>query len=225
MRTLTPQVPIHTTIENSASAHLRHIFRFQRFLDPIRKENFNPPRDFKLARVHGQINSVEKQEYCPAFEAFEKGDKDMRPHLYEVTMDQFLLIDSGAQVSAVPPDPEDTIDPSMSLRAVNGDRINCYGTKTLDIKIGRKTYQIEVIKSDVKSPILGWNFIRKHRLSFEWNAWGDICLVDKKADIRAVMHYKPHFQNQIKAFESEPTHSDTFDKLSTKGIEYRSASP
>ena len=117
--------------------------------------------------MHGQIESSAEPEFCPAFEAFEKDEKDKRPYLYESVMDQFLLIDSGAQVSAVPPDPGDQVDPTMSLRAVNGDRINCYGTKVLEVRIGRKTYPITVIKSDVRSPILGWNFVRRHRLGFE----------------------------------------------------------
>ena len=98
-------------------------------------------------------------------------------------------IDSGAQVCTVPPDPGDQVDPTMALRAV---------TKVIDIKINRKSYPIKVIKSDVKSPILGWNFIRTHKLSFEWNRWGDICLVDKRSGIKAIMHYKvsPHSQIQ-----------------------------
>ena len=56
-------------------------------VDPVRKENFNPPRDFKIARLHGQIESSAEPEFCPAFEAFEKDENDKRPYLYESVMD------------------------------------------------------------------------------------------------------------------------------------------
>ena len=134
----------------------------------------DPPRDFKFSRMHGdksQSFSSDPNEFCPAIEAakFVKEGIDMRPHLYQPNTDQYYLIDSGAQVCTVPPDPGDQVDPTMALRAVNGARIKCYGTKVIYIKINRKSYPIKVIKSDVQSPILGWNFIRLHKFSFDWN--------------------------------------------------------
>ena len=115
---------------------------------------------------------------------------DMRPHLFDTSRNEFLLVDSGSQVCTFPPEPGDTVDTTMSLRAVNGAVIQCYGRKVMNVKIGRKSYEVEVIKSDVKTPILGWNFIKRHRLNFEWNTWGDICIVDRKAQIKSVLHYK-----------------------------------
>ena len=37
------------------------------------------------------------------------------------------------------------------------------------------------------TPILGFDFIRKHRLSFDWNRWGDFVLYDKRARISSVL--------------------------------------
>ena len=90
---------------------------------------------------------------------------DMRPHIYDKALDQFILLDSGAQISACPPDPGDTPDPTMSLRAANGSKMKCFGTKKLTVRINRKEYSIQAIKTEVKAPILGWNFVKKHKAS------------------------------------------------------------
>ena len=78
----------------------------------------------------------------------------------------------------------------MSLKAANGSKMKCYGTKKLTVQINRKEYSIQAIKTEVKTPILGWNFVKKHRLGFEWNEWGDVCITDRKADISSVLKYK-----------------------------------
>ena len=52
-------------------------------------------------------------EFFTAVEAakMEQGQNwDMRPHLFDNNSKQFILLDSGAQVSAYPPDPGDQID-------------------------------------------------------------------------------------------------------------------
>ena len=54
----------------------------------------------------------------PAFQAvlWEAGAQgvDMRPHIYDKFSGQYMLLDSGAQISACPPDPGDVEDPSMT---------------------------------------------------------------------------------------------------------------
>merc|ERR1711994_764702 len=89
----------------------------------------------------------------------------------------------------------------MALKAVNGAKLKCYGFKDVTVKINRKSYNIRAIKSDVKCPILGWNFIRKYRLNLQWNDWGDICLVDPKAQSKTILHFRsmPHIQAQSMA--------------------------
>ena len=85
---------------------------------------------------------------------------DFRPHLYDPQLDQFILVDSGSQCSAWPPDPGDQVDSSLVLKAVNHTRMKCFGYKEIEVKIGRKTYRYRVIKSEVDSPILGWDFTK-----------------------------------------------------------------
>ena len=50
---------------------------------------------------------------------------DLRPHVYDAVLKQFILIDSGGQVSAFPPEPGDVPDPKLRLKAANGTKIQC----------------------------------------------------------------------------------------------------
>ena len=122
------------------------------------------------------------EEFFSAIEAknMENSDWDMRPHLLDKVTGKYLLLDSGAQVTAYPPDPGDQVDPSISLKAVNGSKLRCYGYKEVYVKINRKSYKIQAIKTDVPNPILGWNFQRRHRLDVRWTEYGDAQIVDKK---------------------------------------------
>ena len=89
------------------------------------------------------------------------------------------LIDSGSQCCVILPEPGDTVDNSINLESVGGDRVPCYGKKQISIKIGRKQYHIMAVKAKVKEPIIGWDFIKKHRLDFVWSEFGDCFLKDK----------------------------------------------
>ena len=40
---------------------------------------------------------------------------DLRPHLWDPNADRFMLVDSGSQCCAWPPDPGDKVDPSITL--------------------------------------------------------------------------------------------------------------
>ena len=121
----------------------------------------------------------------PAFQAVHWEDNhlgvDLRPHVYDEKMGKFLLVDSGSQCTAFPPDPGDKPVEGSFLRAVNGSKINCYGFKKIFVKIGRKQYEFKAIKADVEHPVLGWDFMRAHKLGIIWNEFGDNCIVDKVA--------------------------------------------
>ena len=59
---------------------------------------------------------------------------DIRPHIFDPVRKQFILCDSGSQVSAFPPDPGDSLDPNLVLKAANGSKMTCYGFKETSIK-------------------------------------------------------------------------------------------
>ena len=129
----------------------------------------------------------------PAFQAIAAAQEsdlvDFRPHLTDPHLGE-LLIDSGSMVSAFPPEPGDLEDNSLSLKAVNGSKIKCYGKKEFSIKIGRKSYPFLAYKADVQAPVLGWDFLRRFKLNLEWNDCGDILIVDRKANISHILNFK-----------------------------------
>ena len=117
-------------------------------------------------------------------------DLDIRPYLFDGLSKRHVLLDSGSQVCAWPPDPGDRVDPAMKLKAVNGSKLHCYGYKEIEVQINRKKYPVRVIKTDVASPILGWNFTRQHRLHTGWTEWGDMVLTDPKANISQILKFR-----------------------------------
>ena len=164
-------------------------------LESFRTEQCLNSSELTLESVELASVAVENQipvEFVSAVEAEKMIGKnyDMRPHIHDKLTNEYLLYDSGAQVSACPPDPGDVIDPKVALRSVNGSRLNCYGFKEIDIQINRKKYPVKMIKTHVQKPILGWDFTRRHRLSSDWTEFGDAVIIDKKNGIRSVMKYK-----------------------------------
>ena len=135
----------------------------------------------QLAEAPPQVNEVQAE-----------ADKnvDIRPHLFDPVLGQTLLCDSGSQVSAFPPEPGDQPLPHVFLKAANGSRMACFGKKTVSIKIGRKPYQFEFIKAQVESPIIGWDFMKHHKLDLRWNENEQITIYDKKANISAILEFK-----------------------------------
>ena len=126
-------------------------------------------------------SSKESPEFFCASEAIrlQSGEEglDMRPYLFDANSKAHILLDSGSQVCAWPPEPGDKVDPAIKLKAVNGSRLKCYGYKEVKVRINRKEYGVTAIKTDVQDPILGWNFTRKHRLWPEaMTGWSPISL-------------------------------------------------
>ena len=72
--------------------------------------------------------------------ALQNHDIDIRPRFYDNLSQSWHLLDTGAQVSCVPPSKDDTIDPSIKLETVDGSLMPCYGKKEISFRIGRKTY-------------------------------------------------------------------------------------
>ena len=111
---------------------------------------------------------------------------DIRPRLLDKATGQSRLIDSGSMITATARGPNDKIDESIKLVAVNGSEIKTYGVKEIEIKIGRKAYKMEAVICDIKSDILGMDFLNKYKLNLEWDEvdQSELYIVDKKADIR-----------------------------------------
>ena len=73
------------------------------------------------------------------------------------------LIDFGSQVTTTSKSQSDKKDLNSRLLAVNGSKIDTYGVKEIEIKIGRKKYTVQAIICDMDQDILGMDFIDKYK--------------------------------------------------------------
>lgn len=90
-----------------------------------------------------------------------------RIHVHDQQSSQHYLIDTGADVSSVPPSPRELLHPvkNNQLFAANGSTIRTYGTKRLTIDIGlRRPFVWVFTIADVKSPIIGADFLKHYDL-------------------------------------------------------------
>lgn len=81
-----------------------------------------------------------------------------------------FLIDTGAEVSVVPPTMEERRQRQESppLQAVNGSSIKAYGEKSLTLDIGlRRTFRWLFIIADVQQAIIGADFLRRFALTVD----------------------------------------------------------
>ena len=93
------------------------------------------------------------------------------PSIYsEIKVFLFLflfLIDTGAQVSLLPATAHARRHPSPTapkLVAANGSSIASYGTQQTHVQLGKRKFTVTFIIADVRRPILGADFLRRHKL-------------------------------------------------------------
>ena len=97
----------------------------------------------------GQNSDLQEEilSYSEAVAAAQSTEKvDIRPRIYDNIRKDWILIDTGSQCSVSKPTPNDTINKDICLEAVDGSRLPCYGTKPLDIRLGRKEYHTGLFK-------------------------------------------------------------------------------
>lgn len=90
-----------------------------------------------------------------------------RIHVHDQNSTQSFLVDTGADISVIPPSPRERSHPvkSRQLFAANGSPIPTYGTKRLTINIGlRRPFEWIFTIADVKSPIIGADFLKHYDL-------------------------------------------------------------
>ena len=78
-----------------------------------------------------------------------------------------FLVDTGAEVSVIPPSRIERKCPpaNLTLHAVNNSPIATYGTRSLTLNLGlRRTFRWVFILADVEKPILGADFLRHFNL-------------------------------------------------------------
>ena len=104
--------------------------------------------------------------YPEAVIAALKNKKDLRPRIFDKETNQWILVDTGSQCSVSKAQLHDVLQPDLLLEAADGSRLKCYGTKPLNLRLGRKEYHIDTVISNTTDTILGMDFIDKYKLEF-----------------------------------------------------------
>ncbi|BHF84038.1 hypothetical protein SprV_0902718800 [Sparganum proliferum] len=80
-----------------------------------------------------------------------------------------FLVDTGAEISVIPPPRRHHFKPSkFSSQAANSTTINTYGHRSLTLHIGlRRRFQWVFVQADVKSPIIGADFLTHFGLAVD----------------------------------------------------------
>ena len=65
---------------------------------------------------------------------------DIRPRDWDHISQQWMLVDTGSQVSVIAPSATDTVNPRLRLETVDGSHLPCYGKKAINVRLGRKQY-------------------------------------------------------------------------------------
>lgn len=88
--------------------------------------------------------------------------------MYVTASGRHFLVDTGAEVSIIPPSSSDRTahhHSQFSFQAVNSTHIPTYGVRSLTLDLGlRRTFRWTFIVADVKKPILGADFLSKFSL-------------------------------------------------------------
>ena len=125
------------------------------------------------------VSASEAMNWVPGSKGLET-----RPRLFDGVTKTHMLCDTGSMVSIFPRTKQEKLSKSCILRAVNGSSIKTFGKKEVTLRLGRKTYKLDVVIAEVDQPIIGWDFISRYKLDFEWGQFDDLYLVDKRANIK-----------------------------------------
>ena len=106
--------------------------------------------------------------------AAEQKKADLRPHIRDKNTGRLVLLDTGAAVSVWPQAdyPDSFLDSDHGLTAANRSVITSYGKKSIPIRFDRKNYEHKFTIAAIPQPILGWDFLAKHKMDIMWQNEG-----------------------------------------------------
>ena len=99
-----------------------------------------------------------------------KCGSDVGPHHQQLLITDYnsgrcFLIDTGAQVSVIPTTGSEKLFPTTDqLQAANGTPITTYEAVSATLHLNNRTYSTRLVKTDVKRPLLGADFLRQHNI-------------------------------------------------------------
>ena len=112
-----------------------------------------------------------------------------------------FLIDSGADISAIPPSQEDIRRSSdIRLYSANGGRINTYGEKLLSLDLGlRREFNWIVRVADIGKPIIGADFLNHFKLDVSIH---QKCLIDTVTKLRVNGSVQPAPNTRVRSIDA-----------------------
>ncbi|CAH8500953.1 unnamed protein product [Schistosoma haematobium] len=116
-----------------------------------------------------------------------------------------FLVDTGAEVSVVPPTAleKSTPDPKLKLQAANRSDIKTYGKRRLQLNFGPKSnFSWSFIIADVLVPIIGIDFLQFHKILVDVRN-RKLVLAEKSKEIRGIISNETSIHLLVK-----PHHED-----------------
>ncbi|GFR95202.1 Pol polyprotein [Elysia marginata] len=125
-----------------------------------------------VSQVHSPTEKKSgKRQGGPTVASASPGPLD--PHLFitDINTGRFFLVDTGAQVSVIPPTWFDRHHGQRGppLQAANGTSTATYGSRNVTLRFNESTYDARLIIADVKRPLLCADFFRRHNLLVEFH--------------------------------------------------------
>ena len=108
----------------------------------------------------------------------------------------WVLFDTGATICITPLQQGDRMKTTSSSRQVDGSLLNCYGTRTITLKLGDKYFStsatiMHVGNEKLNEHLIGMDFIQTNQLSLEWFE-GDLYISDKQGLFHKLEMRKRH---------------------------------
>ena len=112
-------------------------------------------------------------------------------HVRDTNSGALFLIDTGAEVSIIPPAASDLRrPPTLNLVAANGSRIRSFGTRQMTLKVNGVRYNWRFQVAEVNKPIIGADFIRAFGLLVDLTG-RRLVQPDGPSSIKAVLRQVP----------------------------------
>ncbi|CAE1255006.1 unnamed protein product [Acanthosepion pharaonis] len=175
----------------------------------------------RRARSTSRDRRVDPELCCRRVGAAEPPGKNIRSRLFYVWDRRNhikFLVDTGAAISVIPPkEQQDRKATPYKLQAANGSTIETYGAKTLTLNIGmRRDFTWTFTQADVKTPILGADFLAHYDLAVHMNTR---TLSDNTTNIAVKGTLSRHNTTGISDYQAAILHDSlTKDELTTPAL-------
>ncbi|GFR81273.1 transposon Ty3-G Gag-Pol polyprotein [Elysia marginata] len=161
-----PRFTKHRSMHGLRAPGRRHL------LVPSKVRRQSEKTSIILCQTHIPIQEEPgKRQSGPTVASASAGPYDPQLFLTDLNTGHRFLVDTGAQVSVIPPTWFDRHHGQHGppLQAANGTSISTYGSRTVPLRFNETTYDARLIIADVKRPLLGADFFRRHNLLVDLN--------------------------------------------------------